>query len=205
MKLFRPFTSLSFSTVVFSQNGSKLQPVAENASLRDTQKWLEKQITKFSKSTSNDTFRSESSRISAVKFEGCHLTYRLTKTIISETRKSKIFSQPNETSSSPTSQIDYITEIFLDLSKMNAENISIRSTNKDKMKTIVVKTLDGKNEIIYKNNPPPRSDEDKSSVTYKTGQKGKTQNSAVFTVQADVTEQIKKGFIKAIKLCQAKQ
>lgn len=208
MKIFLLFLSsvfniLFFSAILLPQNKSKLEPLAENVSLEETQKWLEKQIKKFSKHTSNNTFRVESTKISGIKFEGCKFTYQYTKTIISEARKPPTDSNPVETSSNSSNMESFSTVFSLDLTKMDEKEIFYRASMQKEMKSIVIYTLEKANAVTYKNDPTnSRYGEGRGSTVYKTNLKEGTQNYASFTINEEVVEQIKNGFIQAIKLCQ---
>lgn len=192
---------LFFSTVA-PQNKSKLEPLAENVTLEETQRWLEKQIKKFSKHTSNDTFRVESTKIQEIKFEGCKLSYQRTKTIISEARKLPTDSTSAETSSSPSNLENISTVFFLELKKMDETKVFYQASMQKEMKTIVIYTLEKTNVVTFRNDPTnSRYGEGRGSTVYKTDKKEGSQNYASFTVKEEVAEQIKNGFIQAIKLC----
>lgn len=197
MKITRFFSSLIitillFSTFAISQNKSKLQPLAENASLEETQAWLKKAIKKFSPTD-----------IYSLKFKGCNLKVDGMRMSHSVGRSGADSSTPvfiegdfaylSKTGLNSSAGSGYIFPGFfryaLDLKEMDAENILSKPARTEKEQTIYINTLEQRNTISYRR---------RGSGTF-----GKSffQNSATFTGKKEFAEQIKTGLAKAIKLC----
>ena len=180
--------SLVFSNGIFAQSKKRTEPLAENASLETTQKWLAKEIKKFSKYAFENQFRSEITKVSNIKFEGCNISYRYTRAYISASANS-IGSIGSPSSSSPTTSEE--TSLYSFNLKLLDTDVVLKSSKTKGMQIILLNTLEKKEDISFIHDPKTR---------YK---KAGSQKSASFTIRETAAEQIKNGFIQAIKLCQA--
>jgi len=179
------FIIIGLAAVAMAQEKNKLPVLPATASLAETQKWLEKGVKKFGKTTTELGPRIESSRIEEFKFEGCKLTYRFVKSV------SRRASDSPDRSSNVAVPVDFSTVTLLDLADIDPANISLRPAGLGEMQTIGLVTLGEKNSITYK------------STLNTGGEESGTQNRANFIVKDEAAEQIKGGFLQAIKLCQA--
>jgi hypothetical protein len=173
---------LSISTAAIAQEMKPL--VAMDSSLLQTQAWLSKAIDK------NSTYSGGSNSvesISKVKFDGCHLSYRV----------------DHETSDAYTDQIPGIgnravsynnmtTTLAFDLKEMNVGGITMTPlVSNSNMLMLTIPALGGKQSVSYSfETSNPRF----NTTGFKTA--------AAMAVKANLADQIKLNLVKAALMCQ---
>lgn len=173
------------SGYAFPQKKSDLTPVATDASLADTQKWLIKAIA----GNSAFTYKTGENKITDLKFDGCQFSYVF---VIKPKSDPVLDSQIDRTK--PVSPMgtpaNYMNYLF-DLKDIDPVNISFKPLQADKlMQQMFFKTLSGKETI---------------STGYRHGTLRDTGHSsgASIIITEKASEMIKAGFVQAVQLCQA--
>jgi hypothetical protein len=194
------FCIFGFAQPGFAQKDNRMNALPENATLEETQTWLIRIITGNSayrvKETEpvkdvmkTDPDRTESSdrKISAVKFDGCQMSYTLQKN--AQIAQSQTGSMRTTNQSLTTVGPDEQVKVLFDLKDINTEEVSLQEINETSpMSVINMRTQNYKRTIKIK------GDKENGSLTVSV---------ASLVVGTNIADQVKEGLLHAITLCQA--
>jgi hypothetical protein len=194
MKILRSFLTLTaamlfLSTLVFSQDMKPL--ISMDASLAQTQAWLAKAIDKNSTYSSGRNGNITDS-ISAVKFDGCKLSYA-----IENERKAERFGEAwpgganeNGAASRPPNYYTTTTTLAFDLKEMDLNGIVLTPLiSNSNMQMITIRSREGGQSVSY-------------STNYGSFSRSGLRFAATMAVKNEAAEQIKAGLAQAMTLCQ---
>ncbi len=166
---------LIFSALCVAQEKSKITPLAENASLEDTQKWLKKAVEKYFEFHYNSIYFN----VSEVKFSGCELSYTVTR-------------QTNSYIKSPGFSIDASAEtkkpFKVNFAELDPEGLVLKNDEQNKeLKALVLAA--------------PKISPGEPAIGTEPSEPVK--NYDLLILKAEAGEPVKFAFVRAIKLCQS--
>lgn len=174
-----------------AQDKGDLTPLAANASLDETQKWLVKAIGKNNTFSVKNTKNKTKNSIADIKFNGCQLSYRIVQeTMIEALNLPQMSTQSGGTSGSQGENIMRSELIFnFALKNIDPAGVTLNDLPTDAAQLILLKVVGDNKLVNYKNNPGTQN-----------AREG-TQASAYMNIKKTVAGQIRDGLVQAIKLC----
>lgn len=182
---------LFVSVSAISQDKDKIAPLPETAALEESRVWLVKTINKYFGYTSVD----DTVKISNLKFEGCHISYRFLQSYTDQ--KSAQGDRPTlgQTGSTGATDIQYSVyeDVSFDLKDINPGQIGLGPLAKPKeMQIISLETTDKKDLINFNRKG--------TSVRYNAAG---TRALTTFPMKEKAGQAVALGLMHVVKLCQA--